>query len=1107
MMVVAINFIVPLIVMFYCYYHVTRSIKCRATSNCTEYLNRDWSDQVDVTKMSVIMILMFLLAWSPYSIVCLWASFGDPKKIPPSMAIIAPLFAKSSTFYNPCIYVIANKKSVLCNDLDMNEVPTNFPVDTVKLRIEKTVVRRIPAEAFYYLVELQYLWLTYNSVVSLDTSSFYNLKQLHELRLDGNSLAAFPWTSLRDMPRLRTLDLHNNRITSVPNEAVRYLKNLAYLDLSSNRLTTLPPDFLESWSHLVTISSRSLDLSPRRIILGLQDNPWLCDCHISKIMALSKVADPAVVLLDPLMICSEPERLAGILFQRAELEQCLKPSVMTSATQITSALGSNVLLRCDATGYPTPQLTWSRPESSPVNYTASASKREESALLDRALPMETNATIENLQVVSETKESVILTWNTINTTQNSEVTVLYSKYGEKDLLLLNADSSKNQVTINGLLPGRQYIACVCPKGMPPQKDQCITFSTDRVEEEGDSQGFFLMVCENVKFEIEKKTLGGTGLRRDLSRNRNNSSSNKNFDHWSPIVPTVYLLLAYRFMFWSSEVAGSLHRADLSGVEVKLLLETSEKIAAVSLDVLDKRLFWIQNNREGSDSRIWSCDYDGGSVHFSKHLTQHNLFAMSLFGDRIFYSSWKKKAIWIANKHTGKDMVKINLNLSFVPPGGIKVVHPLVQPQARSAASASDQELCKLQKGNCRGSMCGQEPKSRLCTCAEGYALSQDGKNCEDVNECAFWNHGCTLGCENIPGSYHCTCPVGFVLLSDGKRCHHIRHMCFDGTDYGTLLSQQMGTVFALDYDPVENKVYFAHTALKWIERANMDGSQRERLIEEAIDTPEGLAVDWIGRKFYWTDRRRLFWTDMGINPRIESSSLQGIGRLIIVNSDLIWPSGITIDYLTDKLYWCDAKQSVIEMANLDGSERQRLAQNDVGHPFAVAVFEDHVWFSDWTMPSIIRVNKRTGKNRVRLRGSMLKPSSLVVVHPLAKPGSGPDLSNQVTPLDILPRSREFEDNSTGSQQMLVAEIMVSDIDECEMGISVCPPRSSTCINTEGGHVCRCSEGYQGDGIHCLGLGVTCWVGSSLSECHVPFQVSVGQRRYTSEDLPEAIMAQ
>ncbi|XP_023565897.1 visual pigment-like receptor peropsin [Octodon degus] len=110
MTVIAVNFIVPLAVMSYCYFHVTRCIRRHTAGDCPRDLNRDWSDQVDVTKMSVVMILMFLVAWSPYSIVCLWASFGDPKKIGPSMAIIAPLFAKSSTFYNPCIYVIANKK-------------------------------------------------------------------------------------------------------------------------------------------------------------------------------------------------------------------------------------------------------------------------------------------------------------------------------------------------------------------------------------------------------------------------------------------------------------------------------------------------------------------------------------------------------------------------------------------------------------------------------------------------------------------------------------------------------------------------------------------------------------------------------------------------------------------------------------------------------------------------------------------------------------------------------------------------------------------------------------------------------------------------------------
>uniref|UniRef100_A0A8C2Z756 Retinal pigment epithelium-derived rhodopsin homolog n=1 Tax=Cyclopterus lumpus TaxID=8103 RepID=A0A8C2Z756_CYCLU len=110
MAVIAVNFVLPLAAMFYCYYNVSVTVKRYKANNCLDSINIDWSDQINVTKMSMVMIVMFLVAWSPYSMVCLWASFGDPKTIPTPMAIIAPLFAKSSTFYNPCIYVIANKK-------------------------------------------------------------------------------------------------------------------------------------------------------------------------------------------------------------------------------------------------------------------------------------------------------------------------------------------------------------------------------------------------------------------------------------------------------------------------------------------------------------------------------------------------------------------------------------------------------------------------------------------------------------------------------------------------------------------------------------------------------------------------------------------------------------------------------------------------------------------------------------------------------------------------------------------------------------------------------------------------------------------------------------
>lgn len=50
------------------------------------------------------------------------------------------------------------------------------------------------------------------------------------------------------------------------------------------------------------------------------------------------------------------------------------------------------------------------------------------------------------------------------------------------------------------------------------------------------------------------------------------------------------------------------------------------------------------------------------------------------------------------------------------------------------------------------------------------------------------------------------------------------------------------------------KVYFASVGQKRIERVDLNGGSRDILVSDGLDSPEGLAIDWIHRRMYWTDK-------------------------------------------------------------------------------------------------------------------------------------------------------------------------------------------------------------------------------------------------------------
>ncbi|XP_061114928.1 opsin 7, group member b [Conger conger] len=71
-----------------------------------------------IVKLSVAVCIGFLMAWSPYAVVAMWAAFGDFGSVPPMSFALAAIFAKSSTLYNPMVYLVfkPNFRKSLCRD-------------------------------------------------------------------------------------------------------------------------------------------------------------------------------------------------------------------------------------------------------------------------------------------------------------------------------------------------------------------------------------------------------------------------------------------------------------------------------------------------------------------------------------------------------------------------------------------------------------------------------------------------------------------------------------------------------------------------------------------------------------------------------------------------------------------------------------------------------------------------------------------------------------------------------------------------------------------------------------------------------------------------------
>lgn len=104
--------------------------------------------------------------------------------------------------------------------------------------------------------------------------------------------------------------------------------------------------------------------------------------------------------------------------------------------------------------------------------------------------------------------------------------------------------------------------------------------------------------------------------------------------------------------------------------------------------------------------------------------------------------------------------------------------------------------------------------------------------------------------------------------------------------YPLEITTNISRPVAVDYDPVEDKIYWTDVTLKLVARAFPNGTSVDILAHDDVDTPDGLAVDYIGRNIYWTDAG---------TSKIEVARLDGSSRKSLITTSIEKPRALLLN--------------------------------------------------------------------------------------------------------------------------------------------------------------------------------------------------------------------
>ncbi|XP_059055987.1 putative vitellogenin receptor [Achroia grisella] len=335
------------------------------------------------------------------------------------------------------------------------------------------------------------------------------------------------------------------------------------------------------------------------------------------------------------------------------------------------------------------------------------------------------------------------------------------------------------------------------------------------------------------------------------------------------------------------------------------------------------------------------------------------------------------------------------------------------------------------KGN--NTKCIPERFGPSCICTEAplhKTYNFTTNQCEDVDECAQARPQCSHVCHNKDSRFECSCDDGYTQDQFGYLCYasgpeallfystkneigYIKIKTKEQVTVGTGIKQAHGVAYDGKY------LFWVETAQghQAIMRAELENVQetKEVLVGLGIEEPGDIAVDWLGGHIYFSDAERgiisacrtdgsmctilkthtknprfvtlavrygtMYWADWHHRPVIMKARMDGSHAELLVDNLQGFATGLAIDVPNGRLYYVD---HTIKIIKIDDKQIYSLFEEPFHHPYSIAVFENTVFWSDWTSQSIQTTDKLHGS--AQKRGKLVTLDNPVfdmhIYHPL-----------------------------------------------------------------------------------------------------------------------------